>query len=98
MKRFKLKQLVVLTGLGINVGLVFSQSQSDPSLQITVTGTQEDGQSIMTPSKVLSGSELQDKLGSSLGSTLANELGVSASGFGPGASRPVIRGLEGARV
>ena len=98
MKRFKLKQLVVLTGLGINVGLVFSQSQSDPSLQITVTGTQEGGQSIMTPSKVLSGSELQDKLGSSLGSTLANELGVSASGFGPGASRPVIRGLEGARV
>ncbi|MFP5394192.1 MAG: TonB-dependent receptor, partial [Gammaproteobacteria bacterium] len=32
------------------------------------------------------------------GETLSTELGVSASGFGAGASRPIIRGLEGARV
>ncbi|SNX28648.1 iron complex outermembrane recepter protein [Polynucleobacter meluiroseus] len=102
MKRFRFKQLVVLMGLSLGLGMhvefALSQSQSSAGLEVTVTGTQEGGQSIMTPSKVLSGSELQDKLGTSLGATLGNELGVSSSGFGPGASRPVIRGLEGARV
>lgn len=98
MKRFKLKQLAVLMGLGIHLGIACSQNQPESALEITATGTQEGGQSLMTPNKVLSGDELQDKLGASLGSTLANELGVSTTGFGAGASRPVIRGLEGARV
>lgn len=53
---------------------------------------------ILTPAKILSGDELRDKAGSSLGETLSQELGVSASAFGAGASRPIIRGLEGARV
>jgi iron complex outermembrane receptor protein len=56
------------------------------------------GDQILTPAKVLSGDELRDKIGSSLGETLQNELGVSASAFGAGASRPIIRGMEGARV
>jgi iron complex outermembrane recepter protein len=53
---------------------------------------------ILTPAKVLSGDELRDKLGSSIGETLSQELGVSASAFGAGASRPIIRGMEGSRV
>jgi len=98
MKRFKLKKLAILTGLCLQVGIVFSQSEVNSALELTVNGTQEGGQGILTPNKVISGGELQDKLSSSLGATLANELGVSATGFGAGASRPVIRGLEGARV
>ena len=53
---------------------------------------------ILAPAKVLSGNELRNKLGSSLGDTLGSELGVSASEFSTGASRPIIRGLEGPRV
>jgi len=53
---------------------------------------------ILAPAKVLSGDELRNKLGSSLGDTLSRELGVNASGFSTGASRPIIRGLEGPRV
>ncbi|HWW06445.1 TonB-dependent receptor [Collimonas sp.] len=53
---------------------------------------------ILTPTKVLSGEELRNKTGASLGDTLSQELGVSASGFGAGASRPIIRGMEGPRV
>ena len=53
---------------------------------------------ILTPAKVLAGDELRDKTGSSIGETLSQELGVSASAFGAGASRPVIRGMEGSRV
>ncbi len=53
---------------------------------------------ILAPARVLSGDALRDKLGSSLGETLSGELGVNASGFSTGASRPIIRGLEGPRV
>ncbi|WP_114654337.1 TonB-dependent receptor [Polynucleobacter necessarius] len=74
-------------------------AQSEPSLEITATGSQEAVQSILTPTKILQGGdELLNKLGTTLGATLANELGVSATGYGAGSSRPVIRGLEGARV
>jgi len=57
-----------------------------------------EGDQILTPAKVLAGDELRDKVGSSIGETLSQELGVSASAFGAGASRPIIRGLEGSRV
>ena len=48
--------------------------------------------------KTLSGDELRNKLSTSLGETLNNELGLSSSGFGAAASRPIVRGMEGARV
>ena len=57
-----------------------------------------DSDQILNPAKVIAGDELRDKVGSSLGETLAQELGVSSSAFGAGASRPIIRGMEGARV
>ena len=76
----------------------WSQSNAEPSLQLNVSGVRDDGQGFLSPNKVLSGDDLQNKLSSTLGATLANELGVSATGYGSGASRPVIRGLEGARV
>ena len=47
---------------------------------------------------VLSGQALLLKQKSSLGETLAGEAGMSSTSFGPGASRPVIRGLGGDRI
>ena len=70
-----------------------------PKVVVTATPFRAaEGDQILTPAKILSGDELRDKLGGSLGETLSQELGVSASGFGAGASRPIIRGLEGSRV
>ena len=93
---FKRRMLfVMISGIGINCA--YAQT-STPSLEITATGSQEATQSILTPTKILQGDELLNKLGSTLGATLANELGVSATGYGAGSSRPVIRGLEGSRV
>ncbi len=60
-------------------------------------GSSESG-TILAPARVVSGDELRDKLGGSLGETLIREPGVNASGFSTGSSRPVIRGLEGPRV
>ena len=69
--------------------------------RVIVTATpfgQGESDQILTPAKILAGDELRDKLGATLGETLSQELGVSASAFGAGASRPIIRGLEGSRV
>ncbi len=50
------------------------------------------------PTTVLIGKDLQLKLQPTLGETLNNEPGVSSTSFGPGASRPVVRGLGDDRV
>lgn len=50
------------------------------------------------PVTVLSGDELQMKIGHSIGETLKNELGISSQSFGPGVGTPVIRGQAGPRV
>jgi len=50
------------------------------------------------PASVLAGQELSLELQSTLGATLERQPGVAERSFGPGPSRPVIRGLDGDRV
>ncbi|MDA0707300.1 MAG: TonB-dependent receptor [Proteobacteria bacterium] len=50
------------------------------------------------PTAVLGGDELLKRQAASIGETLAHELGVSSTYFGPVASRPVIRGQSGERI
>jgi iron complex outermembrane receptor protein len=47
---------------------------------------------------VLDRSDIQRNLDGTIGQTLANQPGVSSTFFGPGASRPIIRGLGGDRI
>ncbi|MEM9080231.1 MAG: TonB-dependent receptor [Verrucomicrobiota bacterium] len=49
-------------------------------------------------SSVLAGQGLQRAMRATLGETLAGQPGVSASSYSAGASRPIIRGLDGFRV
>jgi len=50
------------------------------------------------PVQVLSGEYLDDRKEATLGETLQAEPGIHSTYFGPGAGRPVIRGLGGSRV
>jgi iron complex outermembrane receptor protein len=50
------------------------------------------------PTSVLAGQELTQQLAGTLGATLEKQPGVAERSFGPGPSRPVIRGLDGDRV
>ena len=52
----------------------------------------------MQPIDLLRGDELRLKEGTSLGETLARQLGVQSSAYGAGAGRPIIRGQDAARV
>ncbi len=53
---------------------------------------------LAAPVSILESPELQLRGGSTLGETIGNMPGVSSSYFGPGASRPIIRGLDGDRI
>ena len=53
---------------------------------------------MVQPADLLAGPRLDVRRASSLGETLSGELGISSTGFGPNASRPVIRGLDGDRI
>lgn len=60
-----------------------------------VARTQAD---LLSSTNVLAGSDLQEARQPTLGETLAALPGVSSTYFGPGSSRPVIRGLSANRV
>jgi iron complex outermembrane receptor protein len=50
------------------------------------------------PTSALAGQELARQLQGTLGATMEGQPGVAERSFGPGPSRPVIRGLDGDRV
>lgn len=69
------------------------------SSQIIVTAPfQRDRQDVISGVSVLQGEALTQSLRPTLGETLDRIPGVSATSFGPNASRPVLRGLQGERV
>ena len=53
---------------------------------------------ILGGTAILDGEALTRDLRPSLGDTLARQPGVTATSFGPGASRPVLRGFSGDRI
>lgn len=68
------------------------------SESVTVTPSGRDTFESYQPATVLGGEDLQQQLGTTLGSTLENEPGVNVRSFGAGNARPVIRGLDNDRV
>ena len=66
--------------------------------QLVVTGFARNRADILSGVSVISGEELSRELRPTLGETLARQPGVSATSFGPNASRPVLRGFQGDRI
>ena len=69
-----------------------------PADIIVTAPFQRDRQDVLSGVAVLQGAELTQAIRPTLGETLARTPGVSATSFGPNASRPVLRGLQGERV
>jgi len=72
-------------------------SEAPPEIIITAP-YQRNQADILSGTSVLSGENLTRELRPTIGETLARQPGVSATSFGPNASRPVLRGLQGERV
>ncbi|MGE0556755.1 MAG: TonB-dependent receptor [Burkholderiales bacterium] len=68
--------------------------------EVVVTGNPLGSElfELAAPVSVMGGQDLLLQRKSTLGETLGELPGVSSTGFGPNASRPVIRGLDGDRI
>jgi iron complex outermembrane recepter protein len=67
--------------------------------EIVVTGIYaRDRGDILSGTSVLTAEDLTRELKPTIGETLSHQAGVSATSFGPNASRPVLRGFQGERV
>jgi len=70
-----------------------------PAAEIVVTGALPGNRlDALSGVAVLQATRLDQAIRPSIGETLAKTPGVSATSFGPTASRPVLRGLQGERV
>ena len=75
------------------------QNYHDAQANIVVTAIIPRKQGdILSGTSVVSGEKLTRELRSTIGETLARQPGMSATSFGPNASRPVLRGFQGERV
>jgi iron complex outermembrane receptor protein len=88
---------VVLASSCLCLSLAQAQTPPEALDKVVVTGNPLRG-TLSLPADALEGDALVLQRSSNLGDTLSGMPGVSASNFGPNASRPVIRGLDGDRV
>ncbi|MCB1553816.1 MAG: TonB-dependent receptor [Xanthomonadales bacterium] len=65
---------------------------------VTASPLRDTAEKLSAPIEILSGEQLDEMRAASLGETVAKLPGVQSSNFGPGVGRPIIRGLDGARV
>ena len=65
---------------------------------IYLTASGVDRLDVIAGTSVVSGMQLQRESAGQVGDILASQPGVEASGFAPGASRPILRGFGGDRV
>lgn len=97
--------VMVILAMPVLCGVPPAQAQDTgkqgalPPVVVTAAPFQDRAELDMAqPVSVLRGDDLRRKREASLGDTLSRELGVASSFFGPGAGRPVIRGLDGPRL
>src|SRR4029453_5660339 len=89
--------IVVAEGGPISVPVGLSP-QVHRSETVPVSPNGPDTLESYQPATVLGGEDLQQRLGNTLGATLASEPGVNVRSFGSGNARPVVRGLANTRV
>ena len=68
------------------------------AVEVHATPLADTAENLTAPVEVLAGSKLDEAKAGTLGETVAGLPGVQTSNFGPGVGRPIIRGLDGARV
>lgn len=93
---------VAASGLLAAIAADHAHAQPTPAptvlAPVVVTGNPLGSTQIAAPVTTLSGDALVLRRGTTLGETLDQLPGVSASYFGPNASRPIIRGQDGDRI
>lgn len=100
--KFPYSSLILIASFSARLALAQS-TESTPATQLdeVVVTASPLGRTLFEhaqPVSILSGDQLKLSLAPTLGETLNREPGVSSTYFGPAASRPIIRGLDGDRI
>ena len=82
----------------LGLGAVRAQTLGTTLAPVTITANPLGATDLIAPVSQYGGTELLLRSKPTLGQTLDGTPGISSSYFGPNASRPVIRGLEGDRI
>jgi iron complex outermembrane receptor protein len=91
--------LALTTGLSpLLVGAPAAAQLPADEIIVTATPQRQSADDLAQSVTVVSGDVLERIRAANLGETLESQLGMSATSFGAGASRPIIRGLAGPRV
>ena len=88
---------------GLPAAALAQDEHHDPAVDldrvvVRATPLAATAEDLAQPVEVLAGKALDDARASSLGETVDGLPGVQSSSFGPGVGRPIIRGMDGARV
>lgn len=92
-----MKKKVVLS-LAILSTSVLAHEANLEDIQVVETEENQKMVDFLPSATSIKGNELIKKRQISIGDTLADEAGIQSTTFGPSASRPVIRGLDGDRI
>jgi iron complex outermembrane receptor protein len=82
------------TTLDVSIDLAVHKEE----IVVSAAGGPQVASEAAQPVDVVTGTDLQARQQPTLGETLAQEPGVSSTGFVPGSSRPIIRGFGGDRI
>lgn len=90
---------LVLAGAGASaLAQAPAEPPSLPAVTVSASPLGLSSRDVASPVDVLDADALLTRRAATLGETLDGQPGISASHFGAGASRPVIRGVDGPRV
>ena len=99
MKTIAGTSLFALLAAGTAAAQQAPATSSTSGAEVIVTGVIEQSETdVLQGTSVLTGEVLTRSLRPTIGETLQRLPGVSATSFGPSASRPILRGLQGERI
>lgn len=92
------QRVAVPAGAAAQADLILDLAAHHEEIVVSASPDLRSQAELATATSVIDSQELQQRMEATLGETLNKEAGVTSTFFGPGASRPVIRGLGGDRV
>ncbi|MEJ7849334.1 MAG: TonB-dependent receptor [Pyrinomonadaceae bacterium] len=92
------KSVVVAGGVSASVNFDLSLTALREDVTVTASGTEESVYESFQSVNAVGSTRIKEQASTSIGEVLEREAGVGKRSFGPGTSRPVIRGFDGDRV
>jgi iron complex outermembrane recepter protein len=93
-----MQKIISLFFLGTMTALAADQVEELAPMDVKALSLTANSSNSAKPVTILKGDALQTKMGTTIGDTLKNELGITSQSFGAGVGSPVIRGQAGPRV